>query len=232
MGMWGTGKVKKICLQCSKIFFARKDRLGKFCSRSCAGKNRPQKKFQIKKCCETCYKYFFAKKYRTGIARFCSRKCLATWRAKIFSGENHPNWKGGISERISSVRKAIKDAKKIHKYCQRCGSSERLHGHHIIPYSENPVLRSDPKNIEILCCVCHALEHPKLKGMLLFPPQRNGENLNCKICKKNYYVPKSKKHSSKTCSRECAMKYLHKVNNDKRKMDTKSVTSFFEGQVT
>jgi 5-methylcytosine-specific restriction protein A len=45
--------------------------------------------------------------------------------------------------------------------CQRCGSSDSLHLHHILPWAGNPDLRFDPSNITTLCADCHRTEHRK-----------------------------------------------------------------------
>jgi len=89
--------------------------------------------------------------------------------------------------------------------CERCRETTNLQGHHIVPYSENPLLRDDPNNIEVVCSSCHAKEHPQLAGMIARPRFRLGINLNFEICKKEFYVPKYKEKSAKTCSRKCAM---------------------------
>lgn len=81
--------------------------------------------------------------------------------------QNHPKWKGGISERPYKVRKTIERLLKESKECKDCKSKEALQGHHIIPYSTNPKLGCDVNNIEILCVYCHAKRHPDLKEFIL-----------------------------------------------------------------
>lgn len=72
-----------------------------------------------------------AESRRIGIERYC-------YRYKI--------WKQEVKKR---------DGK-----CLKCGSTESLHAHHIIPFKENIELRFDINNGETLCASCHA----KLEG--------------------------------------------------------------------
>lgn len=43
--------------------------------------------------------------------------------------------------------------------CQRCGSQDNLHVHHIKPYSQYPELRHSISNGITLCAGCHKLAH-------------------------------------------------------------------------
>lgn len=45
--------------------------------------------------------------------------------------------------------------------CTRCGSTETLHTHHIVPWKESIELRFEPSNVITLCDVCHAIVEPK-----------------------------------------------------------------------
>lgn len=74
--------------------------------------------------------------------------------------ENHPKWKGGISERTYASRAIIDEKKKEINKCEKCGSSEKLEGHHRKGYSE------DLYDIEILCVECHAEVHPRYKHFI------------------------------------------------------------------
>jgi len=47
--------------------------------------------------------------------------------------------------------------------CQKCGSEEILHCHHIFPLNENPVMSADINNCITLCKSCHKLAH-KIPG--------------------------------------------------------------------
>ena len=109
--------------------------------------------------------------------KFCSRKCYAknmTGKERIFNvckGENHPNWKGGISK-LKRYRHF--EDKQIKKWrlniftrdnftCQNCG--ERgclLNAHHLKSWANYPELRYKIDNGVSLCKDCHKLIH-KLK---------------------------------------------------------------------
>lgn len=223
MGKKGTGKVIKTCKKCNLIFYARHDRPGIYCSKSCASKDRKHKTYRINKKCLVCLNSFTVKRYRTHSASYCSIQCMAQARGKSMRGENHHNWKGGISERPWKVRKAIKEAKKNKNYCERCGEKNNLHGHHKIKYSENNTIADDLTNIEIICSKCHILEHPELEGMLSVPPIRKGVYLECRVCESKYYIPRYKIGKSRWCSRKCAIIGLNQLRNKngKEKLDTR-----------
>lgn len=86
-------------------------------------------------------------------------------------GENHPNWKGGIS----SERQLFNSSKNAKEWrisvferdaytCQKCGQiGYKLNAHHIIPFAVNKELRLDLNNGITLCESCHRIEH-KING--------------------------------------------------------------------
>lgn len=160
MGKHGTGKILKHCIQCGKEFWSRHDRPGKFCSRSCGSKHRPQKDYRIIVTCEHCKNLYKIKRYRKEISRFCSRKCLSVVRGLAMRKENHPHWKGGISERTHESRAIIEQRKKLVGKCELCASIYKLEGHHKKGY------KKDMQDIQILCSECHAKEHPKLRNFI------------------------------------------------------------------
>lgn len=49
--------------------------------------------------------------------------------------------------------------------CQFCGSSEKLHVHHLIPWFENDELRFDEKNGSVVCSSCHGKIEGFMTGM-------------------------------------------------------------------
>ena len=166
----GTGKVSKKCNHCESEFLARHDRLGVYCSKSCNAKANRMPSKCIKKQCKVCAETFEVKRYRNDTAHYCSKPCLAIARLDMGimpNGENHPNWKGGLSDRPYNSRRAIKELRKTIKACQECQSTSRLHGHHILSYADHPELVNDKSNILILCAPCRAQKHPKQANLLL-----------------------------------------------------------------
>src|SRR3990167_448571 len=166
MGKWGTGLIKRNCERCDKEFHARHDRLGKFCSRSCTSK-KPGKSFKVKKKCVICEKEYVVKRYQAEITKCCSTECRRTYTGLCVKGNRHPKWNGGISERPHWTRKAIKELRKEIKECQKCSSTEKLQGHHILSYANHPELVNEKTNIIILCVQCHAKEYQKLANLIL-----------------------------------------------------------------
>lgn len=82
-------------------------------------------------------------------------------------GENHWNWKGGITNEIHRIRESSlykqwrKDVFIRDEYtCQHCGKiGGKLNAHHIKPFSIYPDLRFDIDNGITLCEKCHKELH-------------------------------------------------------------------------
>lgn len=83
-------------------------------------------------------------------------------------GENHHNWKGGISsdrdKEMSSFeyQRWVREVfKRDNCTCQCCGKhGGNLNAHHIYSYSSNPDIRTDVKNGVLLCEECHLNSYP------------------------------------------------------------------------
>lgn len=124
--------------------------------------------------CEVCSKrYPILSKREVGRTRFCSSVC----RGKYYSGENHKDWKGGITTESEKIRKSNayivwRDAvRRINNYtCQECGvRGGNLHVHHIKPFSTHPEIRMAIDNGTTLCVKCHRKIHSKARLKLLYP---------------------------------------------------------------
>ena len=82
-------------------------------------------------------------------------------------GENHHNWKGGISaenynrRRVKEYRRWRDDVIKRDDYtCRECGDSLcELHAHHIKEFARFPELRYVLSNGITLCKACHYKKH-------------------------------------------------------------------------
>ncbi len=195
----------KNCKLCEKEFLSPPYRKGYFCSTTCQRKGRKFKQTElVHGKCEFCGKDFSQPKWWKSPAKFCSITCMSKVRGQNMRAEKHFRWKGGL-KRPGKEKRAIKEAKQLYKKCQRCGSEKNLHGHHKIKYSERPDLCDVMENIEILCCQCHAKEHPEL-NFIAQPIVKNGTHKNCVVCSTEFYVPRYLENVSKYCSNKCRQK--------------------------
>lgn len=82
---------------------------------------------------------------------------------KRISGENNPNWKGGVTSLNEKIRKSgeykdwrIAVFKRDDYTCQECGSrGVTLHADHVKPFAYFPELRLVISNGRTLCVPCH-----------------------------------------------------------------------------
>jgi len=134
-----------------------------------------------KRFCIECKKEFTVRTVytkRPGRGIFCSRSCHAVVKNRArkgrpinrnISGENNPNWKGGVStdnyrytrrfvtrnpEKVLAhrlVRRAVLSGGLRKLPCEKCGAIERIHAHHE-DYSK-------PLEVVWLCQICHIKHH-------------------------------------------------------------------------
>lgn len=83
------------------------------------------------------------------------------------TGDKSPNWKNGCTPDRQSfyISKEWKKAcsavyKRDKAQCQKCGSKDNLHVHHIVTFA-NKELRADIDNLILLCAKCHRFVHSK-----------------------------------------------------------------------
>lgn len=90
---------------------------------------------------------------------------------KVYTGEQHWNWKGGITSENVQARHSIEYKQWRAKVfardgftCQICGQTgNELNAHHIKPWAKYPNLRFEISNGITLCKSCHKLVHKKGK---------------------------------------------------------------------
>lgn len=105
----------------------------------------------------------------TGDAVLCGTRCRRTWLSETFSGENHPNWKGGGNEPYGTGWNAVR-ARALERdayTCVICSKTKDQIGrnpdvHHIVPvrsFIESARHEKEDahtlENVVSLCIDCH-----------------------------------------------------------------------------
>lgn len=179
MTPWNKGIKKECetgtCLHCGSGFVNKRPyRTRKYCTRSCASKDKGfqkgreswiigKNKDELKKHYTNGWKGLFQKGQESpnkGV-RYSKERIMS------MSGENSPLWRGGVSpytKRIRASRDFADWRKKVFERddytCQRCGNNGgKLHPHHIKSFTKYPSLRFETSNGSTLCVKCHRLFH-------------------------------------------------------------------------
>lgn len=177
------GKTNTTCQICGIEFsYYPSDKKGLYCS-DCvqnedwypkpdvSGKNNPRwiggkQEYRCTVCSDTVKRY---PSNAEGEGITCSEDCRRTWLSDSFTGEGHPNWKGGTNEPYGKGWRAVKLAalERDGYQCRLCGRTKEEIGrnpdvHHITPVRE--FIESDDHekeeahtlpNVVTLCTPCH-----------------------------------------------------------------------------
>lgn len=163
------------CIQCGVGFEVRPYRANsaKFCGYSCRGKWRAEHWTgadhpnwmggERSKACGQCgvvFRWSGQPLQTWRKQKFCSKPC-ADRGGKRLSGEDHPNWAGGVSPRDSGhARWAARVIDRDRAQCQQCGAVKvELHAHHVRRWKLHPELRYKLSNGVTLCAPCHWAAH-------------------------------------------------------------------------
>lgn len=166
--------MKNICERCESEFIPKPNSKGRFCSRDCWRKyesDHPRKlsEEQLMKLREGAIRYNKENgAWNKGLKGYKSGSSHPFWGRKRpeMSGENNPNWKGGVSVKNGLSRKSSEYfVWRRHVFerdgytCQKCSKTNTyLHADHIKSFSEYPDLRFEVSNGLTLCMACHYLK--------------------------------------------------------------------------
>lgn len=148
------------CQQCGKSFEVHnrtvKRGCGKFCSLECKA---AAQRNTLTAVCQNCGRPFSVEPSAAskGNGKYCSWEC----RRAGMRGEGNPNWKNdpdyrGYNWREIRLAALERDGRK----CVKCGASESLVVHHIVPWPETQDNRLE--NLLTLCIGCHKRTHADL----------------------------------------------------------------------
>lgn len=77
------------------------------------------------------------------------------------TGSDNPNWNGGLTPLRQSIyaqhewKKIVRAVRRRDKVCRLCGSNKNTQIHHIVRFSDAPLLAMDKGNLILLCETCH-----------------------------------------------------------------------------
>ncbi|MDO8435796.1 MAG: HNH endonuclease signature motif containing protein [bacterium] len=146
------------CKICGKKFYAKPSWLkighGKHCSRECQYKSQLRGRFVH---CNVCGKETWRPPKQLTNSKsgkfFCSKSHQTLWRNQVYSGSNHPLWKGGNHQEYRTFLLRSGAPQK----CRLCGCEDKrvLIAHHLDGKRNNNII----KNLIWLCFNCHHLVH-------------------------------------------------------------------------
>jgi hypothetical protein len=150
------------CQQCHQVFEARDwraNRPTKFCSRRCRDAAQTTR---VSLTCVQCHLPFERKAYQREWSQergpFCGFACYGQWQRDHLPGlvlTPRSNRRGAGQWERNRQAAVDRDGHR----CVHCGSSVRLHVHHVTPWAPD---QADPHaldNLVTLCVGCHRREH-------------------------------------------------------------------------
>lgn len=177
------GKEETECVLCGKSFsYYPSEKVGLYCAECVdtaewreippnTGENNPRwsggkREFECAVCAEPVERY---PSNATGDVILCREACRRAWLSESFTGDGHPNWKGGGNEPYGEGWAATRRAalERDGYACVRCGTDADALGrnpdvHHIVPvrhYIEAAAFEKTDahtlENVVTLCPPCH-----------------------------------------------------------------------------
>ena len=170
------------CCFCKTSFYrspANRRSENSYCSRDCMSKafvgrqSVRDKRKKIK--CVNCGSSILRPEWHINQTtnNFCNIKCFSEYKAKEWTGENNPCWRGG--KFLYYGKNWIKQQKiarqRDHNICQMCKIDEKkcrrnLDVHHIVPFRmfQDKELANHIDNLICLCGSCHKKAENKCKN--------------------------------------------------------------------
>jgi len=170
---WKCGDVLLICEWCGKEYhvsryaedgsrFCSRECYGRWMSVNCVGEKSPAwRGGDVSKICKHCGKKYYVIPAKATRSNYCSKECMT----KNMSGENSPNWQGGISfepycEKFNdSFKESIRD--KFDRKCFICDKSESMNMHklsvHHVSYQKDCLCGDVKCDFVPLCKTCHGM---------------------------------------------------------------------------
>jgi hypothetical protein len=166
--------IDRTCEHCGKAFAVIPSRLrhgrGRHCSPACqyaAIRARPKPR-RVTLTCIGCGQEFARAKSlttgRKGAGKYCTREC----RDKHWIGDKNPCWQNGDGvykrgPRWHSIRRRV--LARDGRACVECGSTERLHVHHVVPFRmfADEDRANHESNLVTLCAPCHRRAEAQFK---------------------------------------------------------------------
>jgi len=160
-------KTKINCLNCNAETYVENKEIkrgfGKFCSKKCSGKYKTKNVIppEPNVICALCRQMFYMNESKKQTSKsglyFCCRAHKDA--AQCIGGikEIMPPHYGTSQPDDSSHYRRIAFASKPKK-CERCGYDKHPAGI-IVHHKDRNRMNDDISNLEVLCCICHAIEH-------------------------------------------------------------------------